>query len=112
MWWQNWLKGFLQPTLNTAVEFLRVGGYLILNIADFQQGNLNFPLEYESEDFIKHTKRMKLKQVYRMALAPAPGANREHHFNGGDVVPTTKNYCKISGALRKYEPIFVWQKVK
>lgn len=31
---------------------------------------------------------------------------------GGDVVPTTKNYCKVSGELRKYEPIFVWEKMK
>ena len=50
---------------------------------------------------------MEYKGVLKMCLAQMPGKNRVDSDTG---VTTKKNFCKINGKWRKYEPIFVFHK--
>jgi hypothetical protein len=42
--YNNWRSGFLAPTLKTAAESLRMGGYVIINIAN----SGGYPLEEDT----------------------------------------------------------------
>jgi len=103
-----WRDEFLKKTLETCVEWLREDRYLLWNIADvtYSKKNLCLPLEQDSIDILKSL-GMEYKGVLKMCLAQMPGKNRVDSDTG---VPTTKNFCKINGKWRKYEPIFVFHK--
>lgn len=73
--YEGWREGFLRPTLKTAVEWLRPGGYLLWNIADVKFGNKKLRLENDSTRILKEL-GMEWVEVLKMALASMPGANR------------------------------------
>ena len=117
--YDTWRDGFLKPTLETAYEWLKPGGYILWNIADAKFGNQMLPLE---EDSIKIMKSLGMEYVetMKMALAQMPGGNR---IDSDDGKPLAKNFCKLREAGEggkgingrtawfKYEPIFVFKKV-
>lgn len=126
--YDNWRDGFLRPTLETCVEYMRPGGYLLWNIADAEFDGVRLPLE---EDSRKILLKLGMKEVglVKMALASMPGANRmqesdeydEEETNTLDgvvttrnkkFVTTTKNSCVIGGRTVKFEPIFIFRKPK
>ena len=111
-WYRQWVNGFLEPTLLTAIQWLRKGGYLIWNIADFQIGSITFPLEFDSQEIIESTKIMKHEITYKMVLSQATGWGREVRDETGSTRLTAKNFCKVNGDLHKHEPIFVYRKMK
>jgi len=49
---------------------------------------------------------MQYEGKLKMVLARSPGANRLD----SEGIPETKNFCKVNGSYRKYEPIFVFRK--
>jgi hypothetical protein len=100
-----WRDGFLKPTLETAVEWLRPGRYLLWNIADTKMGSRFVPLEFDSKAILDDL-GMKYETKLKLVLARSPGANR---FDKSGM-PETKNFCMIGGQYRKYEPIFVFRK--
>ena len=100
-----WRHGFLAPTLETCVEYLRPGRYLLWNIADLKINNTYLPLEKDSIDILESC-GMMYKYKIRMALEGMPGQNRL----GEDGKPKCKNYCKVNGEYMKYEPILVFYK--
>ena len=51
--YEMWRDGFLQPTLETAVEYMKVGGYLLWNIADVKQSPHMLPLESDTLDILE-----------------------------------------------------------
>jgi hypothetical protein len=121
-----WRDGFLRPTLETAVEWLRSDRYLLWNIADVEFDGVRLPLEQDSIDILKSL-GMEYVGVVKMALASMPGANRlietdeyetiEENTLDGVVVRKekvfdtyTKNSCKVNGRMVKFEPIFVFKK--
>ena len=110
--YQDWVDGFLRPTLTTCVEYLRSGRYLLWNIADAKFGKDMLPLEKDSNDILESL-GMKYICTQKMLLAQMPGGNRIDEETGE---PRAKNFCKIWNANRtkqtwqKYEPIFVWRK--
>jgi len=101
-----WREGFLRPTLETAVEYLRNDRYLLWNIADAKFGADMLPLEKDSKDILESL-GMQFKGVVKMALAQMPGGNRIDSDTG---LPKAKNFCKVNGMWLKYEPIFVFYK--
>lgn len=130
--YEGWREGFLKPTLKTAVEWLRPGGYLLWNIANVKFSNKKLRLEDDSCRALKDL-GMERVEVLKMALASMPGANRldvsdatttEEIINDSSGMKTVKsNRGKIKaghgswttdedGVERpvKYEPIFVYRK--
>lgn len=103
--YESWRDGFLYPTLKTCFEYLKPGGYLIWNIADVLVKEGYLPLEQDSVNYLVSL-GMKQEDTLKMVLASMPGAQRLDE-NG---IPKCKNYCKIKGKYRKYEPIYVFKK--
>jgi len=103
--YESWRDGFLKPTLETAVEWLRPGGYLLWNIADILIKGNYLPLEQDSIDILTRG-GMIYKYTLKMALEGMPGQNRVDE----DGVHKCKNYCRVNGRYYKYEPIFVFWK--
>jgi hypothetical protein len=126
-----WRDGFLQPTLKTAVEWLRPGGYLLWNIANIKLGKKQMPLEGDSCAILKELGMQRI-EVLKMGLANMPGANRmetsnqsiEESYNDVDGLKyriTKRGKIKAPHGVwiktednkerpTKYEPIFVYQK--
>lgn len=104
--YESWREGFLKPTLKTAVEWLRPGGYLAWNIADAVFAGEMLPLEKDSTDYLESL-GMEHKTTWKMSLAQMPGGNRLDPDTG---LPKAKNTCKVNGLWLKYEPIFVFRK--
>lgn len=127
----SWVEGFLRPTLETAVEWLKEDRYLLWNIADAKFGNQVLPLEKVSCEILESL-GMKNMGKLKMVLAQMPGGNR---IDAETNKPLAKNFCRvkadsgklISGGLLdsksnrktkqkdiwfKYEPIFVFKKSK
>lgn len=103
--YDSWRDGFLTPTLETCVEYLKNDRYLLWNIADLLVAGEYLPLEKDSREILENL-GMEFKGVLKMALESMPGQNRLDE-NG---VPKCKNYCKVEGTYLKYEPIFVFYK--
>lgn len=102
----EWREGFLRPTLETAVAWLKPGRPLLWNIADTKVGQHYVPLEFDSEDILRDL-GMKHETTLKLVLARSPGANRLD----SEGIPETKNFCMIKGMYRKFEPIFVFRKL-
>jgi hypothetical protein len=100
-----WREGFLRPTLETAVSYLKKNRYLLWNVADVFYGKECMPIEQDSSEILKSL-GMKFVGVEKMVLMNMPGANRI----GEDGTPLCKNYIKVLGRFRKYEPVYVWKK--
>ena len=129
--YEAWRDGFLRPTLETAVKWLRPGGYLVWNIADIRLGKRKLPLEDDSCRILKDLGMIRV-EVLKMALANMPGANRtdfskkilleevRNEIDGAKTITietarlTAGHGCLTrggnEGTPRKYEPIFVYQK--
>jgi hypothetical protein len=105
--YEDWRKGFLEPTLKTAYSYLKKDRYLLWNIADIKVGDQYYPLEQDSKDILKKL-GAEFVGVEKMVLANMPGANRI----GDDGTPTCKNFCKVNGKYHKTELIFVFRKPK
>jgi len=102
-----WRHGFLAPTLETCVEYLRPERYLLWNVADLLVSGKYLPIEQDSRDILESL-GMIYKHTIKMALESMPGQNRI----GEDGIPLCKNYCKVSDKYYKYEPIYVFYKEK
>ena len=103
--YSEWREGFLRPTLETAVEWLKPGRPLLWNIADTKIKGTYIPLEDDSVAILDSL-GMKYENTFKFVLARSPGANR---FDKAGM-PETKNYCMVRGRYHKYEPIFVFRK--
>jgi hypothetical protein len=103
--YDEWRDGFLRPTLETAVEWLKPGRPLIWNIADTKISGTYVPLEYDSKTILADL-GMRYETKLKYVLSHSPGANRVDR----EGIPETKNFCMIGGRYRKYEPIFVFRK--
>jgi hypothetical protein len=103
--YESWRDGFLRPTLETAVDWLRSGGYLLWNIADILIKGEYLPLEEDSKKILLD-KGMEYRYTLKMALEGMPGSNRV----GEDGKPKCKNFCLVKGKYLKYEPVFVFWK--
>jgi hypothetical protein len=103
--YDEWKKGFLEPTIKTICEYLDHDRYACWNIADIKIGKDLIPLENDSiELFKKHG--MEYIETLKMGLSPMPGGNRTREDGTG----TTKNSVRVDGMLIKFEPIFVFRK--
>lgn len=117
--YQTWVDGFLRPTLETAAEWLKPGGYILWNIADAKFGGEMLPLEGDSRK-IMESLGLQYVETLKMALAQMPGGNR---IDTEDGTPMAKNFCKLReagdggkgkngrSAWFKHEPIFVYRKL-
>lgn len=128
--YEAWRDGFLRPTLETAVEYLKSDRYLLWNIADAVFGGKMLPLEKDSRDILEAL-GMKYVTTLKMSLAQMPGGNRMVETGEKKILRTNtvfgeeteeipvvegkmKNYCQIrsngKNLFLKYEPIFVFYK--
>lgn len=128
--YSDWVEGFLRPTLETAVEYLRKDRYLLWNIADAAFDGKLLTLEEDSCRILKEL-GMEYVTTLKMALAQMPGGNRMsdtgetittvNALTGEETTETVlegkmKNFCQIENnskkIMLKYEPVFVFRKVK
>lgn len=103
--YESWRDGFLRPTLETCVRWLKNDRYLLWNIADIQVAGKYLPLEKDSRDILESL-GMKYVETMKMAMEGMPGQNRLDE----DGKPKCKNFCKVQGTYLKYEPVFVFYK--
>ena len=103
--YNSWRHGFLAPTLETCVEYLRPGRYLLWNVADLLVSGKYLTIEKDSIDILQSL-GMIYKYTLKMALEGMPGQNRI----GEDGKPNCKNFCRVDERYLKYEPIFVFYK--
>jgi hypothetical protein len=101
-----WKEGFLRPTLETCVEYLRSDRYLLWNIADLRLDNKTYlPLEQDSRDILEGL-GMSYVMTIKMAQVGMPGSNRLD----SEGKPHVKNHCLVGDKYMKYEPVFVFKK--
>ena len=103
--YDSWRDGFLRPTLETCVEWLKEDRYLLWNIASAKFGNEMLPLEEDSCDILDSLGMTFITKL-KMTLAQMPGGNRLDTETG---LPKAKNFCKVNGLWLKYEPIWVYK---
>lgn len=101
----DWVKGFLHPTLDTAYRWLKPDGYIAWNIADLKIGKNYLPLEQKSCE-IMESLGMRYCNTIHMCMSQMPGANRLTK----DGEATSKNSVKVDGMVFRSEPIFIYQK--
>jgi hypothetical protein len=128
--YDNWVNGFLRPTLETCVEYLKSDRYLLWNIADAQFDDKMLPLEEDSRKILLEL-GMKYVTTLKMTLGQMPGGNRFEETGEKESVKTNtvfgevteevpvvrgmmKNFCQVKNngkkIFLKYEPIFVYHK--
>jgi hypothetical protein len=128
--YEAWRDGFLRPTLETAVEYLRRDRYLAWNIADIALDGKLLPLEKDSCDILKEL-GMEYVTTLKMTLAPMPGGNRFVDTGEKELVTKNtiygeeteevavtegmmKNFVEISSKGKKmklkFEPVFCFRK--
>ncbi len=102
----DWCEGFLKPTIRTAAEWLKPGGYFLWNIADATFDGKMLPIEGKS---IEYAKQFGLVQepTVKMLLTSMPGQNRVKADGSGG---TMKNSTKVNGKISKFEPVFVFRR--
>lgn len=100
-----WRDGFLRQTLETCVAWLKEDRWLCWNIADVALGADMLPLQNDVKE-IGLSLGLEYHGIIKMVLRTAPGGMRANE----DDVPTTRNFCKIRGQYRKFEPILVFKK--
>lgn len=108
----SWRDGFLRPTLETCVEYLKKDRYLLWNVADVKVGKDYLPIETDSKTILESL-GMRYVKTWKMSLMGMPGANR----TGDDDSVTTKNFVKVKEAsgkgkllITKFEPVLVFYK--
>lgn len=104
--YDSWLHGFLKPTLETGFYWLREDRYICLNIADIRLDGKVFPLQQDAKDILLNMGMAYLGNL-KMVMPEAPGGSKETDAG----VPRIRNFCRIKGKRRKYEPILVFQKL-
>lgn len=97
-----WREQFLAPTLKTAAEWIRVGGCIVWNIAN----SGGYPLE---EDTRHICRQLGLDLIATEKMIIATGAGSKKQKNG---TLTFWNFATIGGKVRKYEPVYVFKKIK
>lgn len=128
--YEAWRDGFLRPTLETCVEYLKSDRYLLWNIADAAFDGELLPLEEDSCNILKSL-GMEYVTTIKMTLAQMPGGNRTVETGEKEEVVTStvfgdmieertvvkgmmKNYCEVKAKgkklMLKFEPIFVFRK--
>jgi hypothetical protein len=103
--YEDWRDKFLKPTLETCAEWLKPNRLLAFNIADINVGSIQYPLEDDLVEILKST-GLEFVDRLKMVLAVSPSARVKSYTKQ----PATKNFCKVNGKWRKYEPIFVFRK--
>jgi hypothetical protein len=125
-----WVDGFLRPTLETCVEYLRSDRYLLWNIADAAFDGKLLTLEEDSCNILRSL-GMEYITTIKMTLAQMPGGNRTVETGDMEEIVTStvfgdkteqkaivkgmmKNFCEVQSKdkklMLKYEPIFVFRK--
>jgi hypothetical protein len=106
--YSEWRDGFLRQTLKNAYDYLKPNRWLVFNIADVAFDGKYFPLEQDTISVCKSL-GMEYRGKMKMVLALTPGGNR---VNKRTQLMATKNFCRINGTLRKYEPVLMFWKGK
>ena len=104
--YRQWVDGFLRPTLETAVDYLKVGGQLLWNISDVKEGQFMLSLESDTVKILESL-GMRYETKLKFVLGRTPGASRVSKVHR---MPTPKNFVSIGGDWRKYEPVFCFRK--
>lgn len=110
--YQTWLDGFLRPTLETAYNWLKPGGTIVLNIADVNIGSKTYPLEADAVNILKSL-GFKEEPKFRICMQAMQGSGR-HEIDKETGISTRNTYnhpCQIGGKPYKFEYLFVFKKV-
>jgi hypothetical protein len=108
--YENWLRGFLTPTLKTAYEWLKPGGYLVWNIADVKIGAKQMPLEADTQAIFKALGFVQ-EPPLRICMQAMQGSGRKEVNDAGELVGDTFNHpCHINGKPYKFEYLYICKK--
>jgi hypothetical protein len=100
--YHKWRSGFLAATLQIAAEWVRIGGYVIWNVAN----SGGYPLE---EDTRLICRQLGLKHIATEKMIIAAGAGSKKSASG---TLRTWNFATVAAKIRKYEPVYVFRKIK
>ncbi len=103
--YEEWRDLYLKKTLETCVSYLKEGRWLIWNIADVVFSNKYLPMEADTIAILEEL-GVEYHGKLKMVLPTPPGGNKENE----DGIPTTKNFCRIDGRVKKFEPILMFWK--
>ena len=106
--YEDWLKGYLEPTLKTCYDVLKPERYCLINISDVKrQENKFYPLE---QDCVSAAIKVgfQFKGKYGMVMTRAIGLNPKNTRNFWFDVKT-QNLYKVESILIFHKPIvFPW----
>ena len=116
--YEEWVKGYLKPTLETIYEWMKPDRIIAWNISDSKFNGTNHPMVQDSIDIIKGLGGTHVETL-KYLLRAAPGGNRSSvDEEGVERIGTSKYTCKTvnpnSGNIDilKYEPIIILHKPK
>lgn len=92
---EDWLHGFLFPSLQNSMDFLRPGGWMVINMADFFEAGQRVPICDSMNDFLAEN-GMEFTTVMGMHLVKRYGS--------------AKAAGKTNKATKHGEPIWCWRK--
>jgi hypothetical protein len=98
----NWVQTFLSGMIKNVYELLQPKGRFYLNIANTKKGSKLLPSETESVRILKEH-GMKEVVIYKMLLSGKPP-------KGCVNVVSVKNMTTKKITLKKFEPVFVYEK--
>jgi len=104
--YEDWRDGFLAPTLKTCADYLKKDRWICWNIADVKLDTRHIPLERDTIEIMKSL-GMEYKMTLKMLLS---GSITETQVSSQTRHPVSRNFCKVNGSWRKYEPIFCFYK--
>jgi hypothetical protein len=98
----SWVQNFLSGMIKNVYELLQPKGRFYLNIANTKKGSKLFPSETESVRLLKEH-GMKEVVTYKMLLSGVPNKNCVN-------VTSVPNIKTKEIKLKKFEPVFVYEK--
>ncbi|KKC40877.1 hypothetical protein WH87_01515 [Devosia epidermidihirudinis] len=104
--YEAWRDGFLKPTLETSAAWLKENRFVCINIADVRVGDRVLPLQNDASNILLRLGLAK-HPTLKMVMSEARLGSKETDRG----TPTMRNFCKVNGQRRKYEPILVFQKL-
>lgn len=95
--YEDWRQGFYIPFIQGAFDLLKVGGYFILNVADTATAP---HLERDARLIAKEIGFSNV-EYFKLAMPAAPGTKGK-----------SKHQITVNEAQFKFEPVFVFRKIK
>lgn len=110
--YNSWSDGFLKPMIKNAYNFLKVGGYLMMNVSNIYEGRKVYTIQDDTIE-ICNSLGMELVRIHNMVQTTMTGNNynlkKEINENQKKKMKQG-NIVTFKGKYAKSEPIYVFRK--